>query len=174
MPARFGVTRTTSNARSGIPDSTARAVALPRVSFRNPSDWSVYGNDVVIDNTGNSTTYTEVSGTYNNSSLTGYSGSSRRYSGSTGAKAEWTLVSPKPDTYAVYIYKVVHSNSDTHAKITATHKNGSAVNYVDYTSGSSGWVYLGTYSFSGQSGYSITNERSNGNLRADAAVFIQQ
>jgi hypothetical protein len=137
------------------------------------SSGSVYDNDVVIDNTGNSVTYTELSGTFNDGGLSGYNGSSTRYSGSSGAKAEWTFVCPKTDNYDVYIYKVVSGNSDTNARITVNHTHGSDVDYIDYTSGSSGWVYLGTYNFSAQSTYTITNERSNNNLRADAVRFVQ-
>jgi hypothetical protein len=131
------------------------------------------GSDVIIDNTNNTQTYAELVGTFLDSSLNGYNGTKSRYSASPGAKARWTFVAPRTGTYAVHIYKVVNSGSDTNAKITVTHNGGSSVSYQNYTTGGSDWVSLGNFSFTEGATYTITNERSAGYLRADAVLFQQ-
>jgi hypothetical protein len=138
------------------------------------SGWQVSGNTVIIDNDANAATYTEVSGAFSASSLKGYNNSTTRYSGSTGAVARWQMICPKSDAYAVYIYKVVHATSDTNALISIGHSGGTAVINVDYTAGTSGWHYLGTYNYTGQQTYTVSNQRQSSNLRADAVKFVQQ
>lgn len=135
---------------------------------------SVIDNVVINDNDDNTNTYLEVSGSFASSGLTGYNGSGTRFASGSGAKAEWVFVCPKTDTYRVYVYKVQHSTSDTNAKISVHHAGGTAVSYLNYATGSSGWVDLGAYSFSGQGTYKLINERANGYLRADAVRFIQE
>lgn len=136
--------------------------------------YTVAGNSAVIDNDGNSSTYSEVTGSFATGSLTGYNGSTTRYSSSSGAKAEWTFICPKSGSYRVYVYKVQHSTSDTNAKLSVQSEAGTNVQFLNYTSGVSGWVDLGAYTFTGQATYKAINERSNGYLRADAVKYVQQ
>lgn len=138
------------------------------------SGYQILDNTIVIDNDGNDQTYTEVSGNFGNSSLKGYDESLTRYSSSPGAEAAWEFIAPKSDDYAVYIYKVVHSGSDDNAQILVESNGPTVTNSVDCTAGSSGWHYLGIYSYTGQQSYTISNERQGGYLRADAVMFVQQ
>ena len=131
------------------------------------------GNDIVIDNDNNTATYAEVSGSWGASGLTGYNGSTTRFS-AVGGKATWRFVAPRTGNYAVYVYKIVNATSDTNAKLTVAHAGGSTTNFVNYTTGTSGWHSLGTFSFTAGNSYLVTNERSNGYLRADAVLFQQQ
>jgi hypothetical protein len=68
---------------------------------------------------------------------------------------------------------VVHANSDPTARITVHHANGDEVQYVDYSTGSSGWVLLGTYDFAAGTGGFVKNEQQLNNCRADAVWFRQ-
>lgn len=114
--------------------------------------------------------YTE-SGTWQDSGLPGYNSSSTRYGNSTGAYATWTpeLVE---GCYSVSIYKVVHATSDSNAKIEIVHSGGTDTLYLDYTTGTSGWVELGTYAFNSGTGGCLKNTKnSTGYARADAVRF---
>jgi len=146
-----------------------------KINTATVTGYTVTGNEVVINNDSNGTSYSEISGSFADSSLVGYAGyngTKTRYA-SGAAKAQWTFVAPKSGAYQVSIYKVQASSSDTNAKISVSHDSGTAVSYVDYTTGTSGWVSLGTYNFTGGGTYTVTNERSNGYLRADAVRFVQ-
>lgn len=145
-----------------------------RINTATVSGFNITETTVVIDNDENAETYREVSGNFHDSGLTGYNGSTTRWSGSPGATASWEFICPKSDIYDVYIYKVVHPNSDPNALISVEHAQGTAYINVDYTSGSSGWHYLGSYDFNGQGTYFVKNERQGGYLRSDSVVFVQQ
>jgi hypothetical protein len=145
-----------------------------KVNTATVSGWQVSGNTVIIDNDANAATYTEVSGSFSASGLKGYNNSTTRYSSSSNAVARWQLICPKSGDYAVYIYKVVHSSSDTNALISIGHGGGTSVTNLNYTTGTSGWHYLGTYNYTGQQTYTVSNQRQSGYLRADAVKFVQQ
>lgn len=134
---------------------------------------SVATSDVIVDNDNNTVTHAEATGSFGNSGLTGYNASKTRFSSSTGAKATWTVTPPRTGSYDVYVYKIVHSTSDSNAKISVTHSGGTGVTYVNYTTGTSGWHKVGTYTFTGGTDYTISNERSNGYLRTDAVMLMQ-
>lgn len=136
--------------------------------------WQVSGNTVIIDNDDNTATYAEVSGSFSASGLKGYNNSTTRYSSSSNAVARWQLICPASGSYAVYIYKVVHSASDSNALISIGHGGGTVTTNLNYTVGSSGWQYLGMYNYIGQQTYTLSNQRQSGYLRADAVKFIQQ
>lgn len=138
------------------------------------SNYTATNNEIIIDNTDNTTTYSEVSGNFNNSSLQGYNGSNTRYAWWSGAKAEWTFIAPKSSNYDVYIYVVEHANADSNALISVESDSALAQYSVDFTSGGSGWRYLGTYPYTGQVSYTISNQGQSGYLRADAVRFVQQ
>jgi hypothetical protein len=155
--------------KSNIFENVCRGMSFDTATT---SGYHISGNEIIIDNDANSVTYTEVPGTFNDSSLKGYDGSKTRYSGSIGATAEWEFVAPKSGSYDAYIYVVSHATSDTNAQISVENDSATAVTSVDYTSGS-GWHYLGTYNFTGQRAYTVTNQRQGGYLRADAVMFKQ-
>jgi beta-glucanase (GH16 family) len=131
-----------------------------------------YEKDVYIDN--GETGYSE-SGTWLDSALLGYSLSSSRYSAGSGAYAKWTPNILSAGNYHVYIYKIFYSTSDTNAQISIVH-NGTTepTQSVNYASGSSGWVDLGSYYFAAGTGGYVKNTRSNSNARADMVKFIKE
>lgn len=152
-------------------ENVRQPVLITTASVTNDS---VTLSDVVVDNDNNTVTHAELVGSFGASGLTGYNGSKTRFSSSAGAKASWIITPPRSGTYAVYVYRVAHSSSDTNAKLSVTHNGGTSVSYVNYSTGSSGWYSLGSFTFTGGTDYTITNERSNGYLRTDAVMLQQQ
>lgn len=111
-------------------------------------------------------------GTWASSGLAGYNGTGTRFGSSSGAYAQWNPNISATGTYNVFIYKVVNATSDTNAKIDIVYDGGTATKYIDYTSGTSGWVYLGAYPFTtGTSQYVRNTRNSAGYIRADAVKF---
>lgn len=126
-------------------------ILVDKVEFIDKSEF--LPETIVLDN--GDSGYTEY-GTWYNSGLLGYLGSSTRYGATVlGNYAKWTPTIKKAGEYDVYIYKVVNaSNSDPNAIIEVADMNGYTTTYLDYTTGSSGWVYLGKYNFNaGTAGY---------------------
>ena len=131
-------------------------------------DYDEDGN-LVVDVT--SYGYSEIVGTWSDSSRSGYSAVTRQ-SNSTGASAQWKPIL-EAGTYNVYIYKVVYpASSDSAAKITVKHKNGISEFTLDYTDGVSGWVELGEFEFEeGTSGYVQNTRGTPYTCRASAVKF---
>ncbi len=115
--------------------------------------------------------YTELTGTWTDSSMKGYQAATRQ-SGSTGASVQWKPLLEKSGKYKVSVYKVVYAAaSDDEAQITVNHKNGMSQFTLDYTTGTSGWVELGEFEFErGISGY-VQNTRTRSVCRASAVKF---
>jgi len=113
------------------------------------------------------------SGSWLVSSLTGYRGSYTRYSSTTGAYAQWQPTIPTTGNYDVFIYKIVHAGTDPNARIEIKHSAGTTTKYVNYATGSSGWVFLGTYNFTAGTTGKIRNYRNTSatHARADAVYF---
>lgn len=129
--------------------------------------------DIIIDNGGDG--YTEETGTWNDSSLLGYNNSSTRYAygNAESASVKWTPELAAGD-YRVYIYMVVNANSDPNAEIEICHSGGTTIQYLDYSTGQSGWVDLGVFNFSaGEAGH-VKNTLNTNNkcARADAVKFV--
>jgi len=159
--ADIGFTTTGGNGESLKVDK----IELYDRRFNIPDEWGILVSDMGPG-------YSEA-GTWSNSSLPGYQNSSSRYSSASGQYAQWKPTIPSTGSYKVYIYKIVSANSDPNAKINITHAGGVTTKYVNYTTGSSGWVDLGTYNFNqGIQGYVRTYFNSSGSYaRADAAYF---
>ncbi|MDP0497044.1 MAG: hypothetical protein Q7Q73_12650 [Verrucomicrobiota bacterium JB024] len=136
-------------------------------------NFGVGASTIIIDNSDNDVTYREVSGTFANSGLTGYNGSSTRYAWWTGAKAEWTFIAPKSSQYEVYVYAVEHPTSSDSVVITVGNDATAVQHTLDFTS-DGGWRYLGTYSYTGQVAYTVSAEAQNAHLRTDAVMFVQR
>jgi hypothetical protein len=111
-------------------------------------------------------------GAWATSSLLGYDGSTTRYNTSTKSpSATWTPTLA-PGNYAVSFYKVVASGSSTNAKVSVI-ANGRTTNQnMNFTTGTSGFVDLGTFYFNG-SGSEHVKLTGNGVLRADAVRFTK-
>jgi beta-glucanase (GH16 family) len=125
---------------------------------------------VMIDN--GDTGYAET-GTWLTSALTGQGGTSTRYSGTPGATATWTPTLPA-GTYAVSIYRVSNPGSDTNAQVDVSANGTTGSQGLNLGTGSSGWVSLGTFTFSGAGGEFVRIRRGNSWVRADAVRFEQQ
>lgn len=116
--------------------------------------------------------YQEVYGEFLDSSLAGYQGAKSRYSFTPNAIARWNA--PKATGLVrVSIYKLQHENSDTKAKVTIAHNGEKETVYLDFTKGTSGWVDMGTYQFSGEGEeyVEMTNSETLGTLRCNAVRF---
>lgn len=113
--------------------------------------------------------YSET-GSWLNSGLTGWNGSSTRYSSEFGATTEWVLNVPGGQKYDVYIYKVAYSSNDPNARVDVVHGDSTATVHLDYSTGASGWVFLGSYFFPAGAPalVRITNNTEGKIARADA------
>jgi beta-glucanase (GH16 family) len=129
-----------------------------------------YERDPYIDN--GEQGYSET-GAWANSSLQGYSYSTSRYA-CANAAATWTPNILAAGVYQVYLYKIVYNNGDTNARIDVVANGATTTKYVNFTSGSTGWVDLGTHSFAAGSGGYVKNTRSNGCARADMVKFVKR
>lgn len=156
--------------------------AIPYLSgvsvANNPSPTSFAGvayyvRDYYIGN--NETGYAEYGNGWNNSALPGYSGLPSRYSCSAGAVAMWTPTILAPGNYDVQVYQISDSGSDHAAQLSVTYNGGTATRTVDFTSGPSGWVDLGTYPFAAGSQGFLTNTNSgSGCTRASMVKFVRR
>ncbi|UKS26974.1 RICIN domain-containing protein [Paenibacillus sp. HWE-109] len=128
------------------------------------------GDAQIVDN--GDASYSEVSGSWVDSSVIGYNGSSSRYSVSSGASAKWTAPITAGGTYEVFIYKTISSNSDTNTKVEVVHNGTTSTSYENYSTSTSGWKLIGTYTMTpGQSNY-VKITRGNKTVRADAVKFV--
>jgi beta-galactosidase len=126
-------------------------------------------NGIVIDNGG--TGYAET-GTWGDSSLTGYNGTSTRWTSTAGSTAKWTPAIGAAGSYNVYVWYPYHTSSTTNAKYTVTYNGGSEDIYVDQTQNADGWRLLTTRSFAAGTGGNVTLTAVDTTIhRADAAMF---
>ncbi|KQX51669.1 golvesin C-terminal-like domain-containing protein [Paenibacillus sp. Root444D2] len=104
---------------------------------------------VIVDSTNTTGLYT-TEGSWSQSNLAGYKiGVKSRYSTVQGSSATWKAQFPE-GRYNVSIYKIVHTTAnDNHVKVEVKHQSVTEVTYIDATAGSSGWVNLGTFDFTG-------------------------
>ncbi|CAG7657587.1 Ig-like domain-containing protein [Paenibacillus allorhizosphaerae] len=84
------------------------------------------------------------------SNLTGYSKNVKsRYTTEPGASASWMAQLPA-GRYSVSFYKIVNiPGADTQVKVEVKHQSVTEVTYIDASSGTSGWIHLGTFDFAG-------------------------
>jgi subtilisin-like proprotein convertase family protein len=126
----------------------------------------------VVDN--GTAGYAETAGTWGTSGLTGYNGSSTRYSASSNAAATWTPTLAA-GYYAVAIYKPLSNASSVNAVVTVKHNGITETQILDERSAVGGFYQLGVYYFSGAGGefVKLAQGATVGNLRADAVRFKQ-
>ena len=138
---------------------------------------------IIIDNvTGGSSTYSE-SGTWNNSSASGYYGTKSRVPANSNDPARMATFTPNivtPGIYKVYENHAATSNREDDALFTIVDRNGSHQVLVNQkNSGANFAVYLGQFEFNaGTSGYVRLSERTNTGtqlwVNADAIKFVYQ
>ena len=129
--------------------------------------------DYYVDNDGPAAYGYSETGTWLDSTLTGWThGSPTRYAAchTGGHTATWRPNLGASGTYAVYAYKIAHSGGDPNARYDVA----GTTTYVNQTSGVSGWVSLGTHSFpSGSTGFVKLTASGSGCARADAVKFVR-
>jgi PKD repeat protein len=138
---------------------------------------------IIIDNiTGGSSTYAET-GVWNNSTASGYYGTTSRVPGNSNDPTRTATFTPNivtPGIYKVYENHAAASNREEDALFTIVDRNGNHEVLVNQkTSGSNFSVYLGQYEFNaGTSGYVRLSERTNTGtqlwVNADAIKFEYQ
>jgi beta-glucanase (GH16 family) len=133
-----------------------------------------YAKDGYTDNDGPSAYRYSETGGWATSTQHGYTlENTSRYSTEAGATARWRSWQPAAGTYDVYLYKIVSSDSDAKARAEVAHNGGTSTVAVDFTSGSTGWVKLGTWQFgAGESG-SVTLTAGGPRARADAVKVVR-
>lgn len=126
-------------------------------------------NGIVVDNGGSG--YVET-GTWGDSSLTGWNGTSTRWSSTAGSTAKWTPAIGTAGSYKVYAWYPYHTNSTTNAKYTVTDNGGSEDIYVDQTQNADSWRLLTTHNFAAGTGGYVTISLTDTSIhRADAVMF---
>jgi hypothetical protein len=119
--------------------------------------------------------YAEYGSGWNASSLSGFSNLPSRYSCDAGASATWTPTILAAGNYDVWVYRISNSGSDPNAQLTIVYNGGQATQSVNFTSGTSGWVELGTYPFAaGSQGFLKNANSGSGCTRASMVKFVRQ
>lgn len=134
-----------------------------------------YQNGNYTDNDGPTAVRYHETGAWTTSSLPGHTlENTSRYSGAPGATATWDGWLPAGGSYDVYLYRITQPNSDTGSRIDVTHNGGTSTQQLDFTTGATGWVKLGTWSFSAGFHGSVKLTRgTTGYARADAVRFLR-
>jgi beta-glucanase (GH16 family) len=129
-----------------------------------------YQNGNYTDNDGPTASRYSETGAWSTSSVAGHTlENTSRYSASAGATATWDGWLPAAGTYDVYLYKIANPNSDSNSRVDVTHNSGTATSYLNYATGASGWIKLGTWTFSSGFNGSVKITGSGAGLvRADA------
>lgn len=125
-------------------------VTIDGVTLTTPSlTIAIRDLTVIVDSTNTNGLYT-TEGSWSQSNLAGYKiGVKSRYSTVQGSSATWKGQFPE-GKYTVSIYKLVHTTAnDNYVKVEVKHQSVTEVTYIDATVGSSGWVNLGTFDFTG-------------------------
>ena len=118
--------------------------------------------------------YSEAGSGWADSSLAGFGLIPARFSCTAGASATFAPGFNQAGNYHVYIWKTVNSNADTAANIKVTTGGSDTFKSVNFTTGTSGWVDLGTYSFASGNSGSVTNTVVSGCQRASAVKFVRE
>jgi beta-glucanase (GH16 family) len=161
----------TSIAYGTVPDDTK----LPAtVQFDYVKYWQ---RDYYVDNDGPAAYGYSETGTWLDSTLTGWTvASPTRYAAcnTPGNTATWRPNLRTTGTYQVYYYKLAAPNSDPATRLDVTHDGTVSTTTVNAVTGTSGWVSLGTYSFAAGTGGSVKLTGSGtGCARADAVKFVR-
>lgn len=133
------------------------------------------GTEIIVDN-GDDGYYESSSGAWTNSNLKGYLNSITRYTNKSNVLGPYVLYMPAlpaGGSYRVSVYRIVEGTSDPNVKVEVNHTEGTDTQYLDLTSGASGWSELGVYHFdAGSNGYvKLSLNTVNKRLRADAVKF---
>jgi len=120
--------------------------------------------------------YSETGSGWADSTLTGFGLLPQRYSCTAGAAAIFAPGFNQAGNYHVYIWKTVNANADTQAAVRVQSASDDTTTTINFATGTSGWVDLGTHSFNvGETNPSIgvTNTVVSGCQRAGAVKFVR-
>ena len=121
--------------------------------------------------------YSESGSGWQDSTLAGFGLMPQRYSCIPGDTAIFAPGFNQTGNYHVYIWKTVHANADTQAEVKVKAASGTTTTTMNFTTGTSGWVDLGTHSFSiGSTNpeIGVTNTIHAGCQRAGAVKFVRE
>jgi beta-glucanase (GH16 family) len=157
----------TSIAYPSAPDATK----LPStVQFDYARYWQ---KDYYVDNDGPASVGYAETGSWLDSSLTGWTyGSKTRYAacGVAGATAIWRPTLASAGTYQVFVYDVVHSASDPATRYDVA----GTTTVINGTTGSTGWKSLGAFALPAGTATAVQLTSSGtGCARADAVKFVR-
>jgi hypothetical protein len=120
--------------------------------------------------------YSENGTGWLDSTLTGFGLMPQRYSCTAGAKAIFAPGFNQSGDYHVYIWKTVNANADTQAEVRVQAASGNTTTTINFATGTSGWVDLGTHSFNAGTtnpAIGVTNTVHAGCQRAGAVKFVR-
>jgi hypothetical protein len=119
--------------------------------------------------------YVEYGSGWQGSSLPGYSNIPGRVACQAGASASYTPTILQSGTYDVQLYMVPNADADPAARLTIQHLGGSTTKTINFATGSTGWVDLGSYPFAVGAGGSLTNTNSGaGCTRTSMVKFVRR
>jgi beta-glucanase (GH16 family) len=105
----------------------------------------------------------------------GYSNIPGRVSCQAGAFASYTPTILQGGTYDVQLYVVPKADADPAARLSIQNAGGTATKTINLTSGSAGWVDLGSYPFAAGAGGNLTHTNSGaGCTRTSMAKFVRR
>jgi beta-glucanase (GH16 family) len=133
----------------------------------------VWQKDYYLDNDGPGAYGYSETGSWFTSTLSGWTvNSPTRYAQchSAGNTATWRPNLPQAGNYQVFVHKIVHSGSDTNARYDVA----GTTTYLDGTTGTTGWVSLGTHTLPAGTASSVRlTSIGSGCARADAVKFVR-
>ena len=119
--------------------------------------------------------YVEYGSGWQPSPTSGYSNLPARMSCHAGSSASYNPTILQSGTYGVAVFVVRNADADPAAKLTIQHTGGSATKTINFTTATTGWVDLGSYSFASGSGGSVTNANSGaGCTRTSMVKFVRR
>src|SRR3569623_3310252 len=120
--------------------------------------------------------YSETGSGWADSTLAGFGLMPQRYSCTAGAKAIFAPGFNQSGSYHVYLWKTVNANADTAGEVNVNDASGATNTTINFTTGTSGWVALGTHSCNvgaPNPALGVTNPVHSGSQRAGAAKFVR-
>lgn len=107
-------------------------------------------------------------GKWTKSLLSGAYNQRTAYSQEPGAFAQWTLVAPARNEYAIEVYNTVHKNSNRKTKIVIELPNMKKAFHINQGSGGGRWEPLGNYQLNKGDKVKVTLSGSGKFIRADS------
>ncbi|WP_419999790.1 family 16 glycosylhydrolase [Streptomyces boninensis] len=162
----------TSIAYGATPPDTAKLPSAAQFDYVR-----YWQRDYYADNDGPAAYAYSTAGTWQRSSLTGWTkGSPVDYGCAAGARATWRPDIKSAGSYEAYIWKTASTTGGDPAAKVSLDNNGSVTNRtLDERSGSSGWVSLGTQSYGAGTGAAVSLTASGvGCAHADAVKFVRR